>query len=320
MNNKILSSRISVLFLLIALLFSAQVNAQQQKKNISEQKIMDFEKENPLFLVNIGDADLAAIYRKGEGTPIIFVHGSWSDHGSWLPIAAHLAGHVKNPLILYDRRGHSASTPDVAQGSISQDVKDIIALMRALGFEKANFVGHSYGSNIVIQIAVEHPETAENIILYEPPLFGLLKGKSEYQSDLQKVKSEMQLAKWLLEKGDIEKGTIQFIEKVAFGEGSWENLFDKSERRIMLANYHTWLDQSRDPQRLNIEFLKLNDFKGGITILYGTKTLPIYKDVVIELDKKLHNKQIIRVENAGHGGLITNPYIVSQIINRCLMN
>ncbi len=320
MNNKIFSSRISVLFLFIALLFSVQVNAQQPKRNISEQKIMDFEKENPLCLVNIGDADLATIYRKGEGIPIIFVHGSWSDHGSWLPIAAYLAGQVKNPLILYDRRGHSASTPDVAQGSIAQDVKDVIALMKALGFEKANFVGHSYGSNIVIQIAVEHPENVKNMIVYEPPLFGLLKGKSQYQSDLQKVKSEMQLAKLLLEKGEIEKGTIQFIEKAAFGDGSWENLFDKSERRIMLANYHTWLDQSRDPQRLNIEPLKLNNFKGDITILYGTETLPVYKDVVIELNKKLYNKQIIKVENAGHGGLVTNPYMVSQIIKKYLMN
>lgn len=304
---------------LIVLLFSIQITTAQQHETISEQKITGFEKENPLFLVNIGDANLATRYRKGEGTPLIFVHGSWGDHNSWLPIAAQLAGQIKNPLILYDRRGHSASTPDVAQGSITQDVNDAIDLMEALGFEKANFIGHSYGSNIVIQLATEHSKAVKNILVYEPPLFGLLKEKSEYQTDLREIKSAMLLAKSLLEKGEIEKGTIQFIEKAAFGNASWENMFDKSERRIMLANYHTWLDQSRDPQRLNIQPAKLNDFKGGITILYGTKTLPVYKDVITELSKILQNKQIIKIENAGHGGLITNSYEVSQLIKMDLI-
>jgi len=302
------------LFLVIVGLLANPVVAQQNNGLISKQEISGFEKENPLFLVNIGDANLAVRYHKGEGIPIIFVHGSWSDHKSWLPIADKLSRQVKNPIVLYDRRGHSASTPDMQQGSITQDVNDAIALMKVLGIEKANFAGHSYGSNIVILLATKHPEHVNDIFVYEPPLFGIVKGKPEYKNDLMTVKKAMLSAKALLEKGEIEKGTIQFIENVAFGKGSWQNVFDKSERRIMLANYHTWLDQSRDPQRLNIQPDKLNNFNGKITILYGSSTLPVYKDVVTELDKKLKNKHIIEIKNAGHAGLITNPDDVANAI------
>ncbi|WP_071145278.1 alpha/beta fold hydrolase [Bacteroides ihuae] len=319
MNSKISFGGISVLSLFLVLLFPVNIKAQQEKGIISELTVNGFEKENSLFLVNIGDAELATRYRRGEGTPIFFVHGSWSDHGSWLPIATQLAGRVKNPIILYDRRGHSASTPDIAQGSIMQDVNDVIALIKALGFEKADFIGHSYGSNIVIQLAIEHPEVVKDILIYEPPLFGLLKGKAQYKTDLQETKDAMLLAKSLLEKGEIEKGTIQFLEKVAFGEGCWETLFDKGERRIMLSNYHTWLDQSKDPQRLNIQPVKLNEFSGRVTILYGAETLPVYKDVVAELDRILKNKRIIKIENAGHGGLVTNSSGVSQAIDKYLI-
>ncbi len=320
MNRKISSLKISISFLFIIMLFSVQITAQQKKEIISNQKIADFERENPLFLVNIGDADLATRYRKGEGTPVIFVHGSYGDHESWLPIAAQLAGMLKNPLILYDRRGHSASTPDFGQGSVMQDVNDAVALMKALCFDQANFVGHSYGSNIVIQLAIKHPGAVKNILVYEPPLFGLLKGKSEYETDLQETQKAILFSKSLLEKGEIEKGTIQFIENVAFGKGSWESIFDEGERRIMLANCHTWLDQSRDPQRLNIQPAGLNNFKGRIIILYGASTLPVYKDVIVELDKMLKSKKIIEISNAGHGGLITNPYEVSQAIEEYLIN
>src|SRR5690606_28529816 len=91
-----------------------------------------FEDENPLYFVNIGDVDLAVRYKKGEGTPIVFVHGSWDDHHSWMPVAELLSTKIKNPVILYDRRGHSASTPDKQQGTISQDVNDALLLIQKL--------------------------------------------------------------------------------------------------------------------------------------------------------------------------------------------
>lgn len=302
------------------LLFSIGVSAQNVGEKISPDVVSAFEKTNPLFEVNIGDATLATRYKKGEGTPIVFVHGSWGDHNGWLTIAAQLATEVSNPIILYDRRGHGASSPDTHQGSITEDMDDAITLMKVLGFEKANFVGHSYGANIVVKLVSEHPECVANILVYEPPMFGLLKGKTEYKNDLLSTKKAMLKAKCLLENGEIEAGTIQFVEKVAFGDGSWENVFNSTSRAIMLSNYKTWLDQTRDPERLNLDPSKLNDLTGNITILYGSETLPVYSDVVDELDKILSNKTIKVVNGAGHAGLVTNSLTIVNMITNNLIN
>jgi len=273
-----------------------------------------FRDENPLYLVNIGDADLAVRYRKGIGTPVVFVHGSWDDHHSWMPVAERLAREIKNPLILYDRRGHSASAPDKEQGSIAQDLGDVLRLVEKLGFEKAHFIGHSYGANTVAQLACLHPEKAESILLYEPPMFGLLKNKPRHKTEMQAVKQAMATAKTLLENGEIEKGTILFVEKVAFGENSWKSLFDDRSRSTMAANYRTWLDQSNDPERLNIQPEKLNGFAGKITVVSGTHSIPVYPAVVEEL-KAMVGKIIVKtIAKAGHGGMVSHPEETARII------
>lgn len=273
-----------------------------------------FQEQNPLYLVNIGDADLTVRYKKGEGTPVIFVHGSWDDHHSWMQVAESLHRYINNPIILYDRRGHSASSPDIGQGSVSQDMSDLVLLTLQLGFEKAHFIGHSYGANILVRLASAHSEIVESIVLYEPPLFGLLKSNPAYTTEMKRVKEAMNTAKNLLEDGAIEKGTKHFIEKVAFGKNSWETIFDERARSTMLASYRTWLDQANDPERLNIRTEGLNSFLGNITLITGTHSIPVYSFVVKELKDKINKTQVKEIKGAGHGGLATHVDETLEII------
>ena len=292
--------------LIILSLIGNNCLAQKTLKVENSEQINSFKDENLLYSVNIGDADLAVRYRKGIGTPIVFIHGSWDDHQSWLPVAQQMYSHLKNPIIVYDRRGHGASTPDTEQGAISKDVNDVLLLIKVLGFEKAHFIGHSYGANIAIQLVTQNPKKAESLVLYEPPIFGLLKEKPEYKEEMETIKTAMTTAKLLLEKGDIEKGAIHFIENVAFGSGSWKNLFDERARSTMLANYRTWLDQSYDPERLNIQAMKLNQFTGKILTISGSASLPVYPAVIKELKKEVKSIQSKTINGAGHGGLLSH--------------
>ena len=320
MSNKNFSLKLTLLIISFFGLFAILCTPvlAQNGEYVHKSNKKTFEDENPLYLVNIGDANLAIRYKKGEGIPIIFVHGSWDDHHSWMPVAERLITQISNPVILYDRRGHSASTPDKQQGSISEDVNDALLLMQKLGFEKAHFIGHSYGANIVVQLASLHPEKAATIILYEPPMFGLLKDIQQYNLELQKVNKAMATAKTLLESGDIEKGTIHFIEQAAFGENSWKNIFDERARSTMIASYRTWLDQTNDPQRLHIQPEKLNNFNGTITVLSGTHSIPVYLAVAKELKKKVPTIQLKIIPQAGHGGLISHTIETTEIIEEHL--
>jgi pimeloyl-ACP methyl ester carboxylesterase len=67
----------------------------------------------------------------GSGEPIIFVHGSWTDHHSWDLVMPMMADTFK--VVSFDRRGHSASEAPAGQGSIGEDVADLAAVIEALG-------------------------------------------------------------------------------------------------------------------------------------------------------------------------------------------
>ncbi|WP_059051635.1 alpha/beta fold hydrolase, partial [Myroides odoratimimus] len=238
--------KITVLLFLIIQIFSFELFAQTNTEYFAIEN-------TPLYQIKTSDVNLAIRYKKGQGIPIVFIHGSWDDHNSWLPVAEEINKTATNPIILYDRRGHSASSADKEQGTISMDVQDVLSLLDALEVKKAHFIGHSYGANITIELTNNHANRVESIVLYEPPIFGMLKGQTQYKQILSEVQNEMQKSKTLLEQGHIEQGTFNFIEKVAFGKGSWYSVFDQRARNTMTASYTTWLDQANDPERLNIK-------------------------------------------------------------------
>lgn len=306
-----LSQRPLLLFLFFLQLSSFDLHAQTQSTGNEAYFTID---NTPLYLIDTGEADLAIRYKKGQGTPIVFIHGSWDDHNSWLPVAEELSKTIPNPILLYDRRGHSASTPDKKQGTISMDVRDALALLDVLGFKKAHFIGHSYGANITIELANNQADRVESIVIYEPPIFGMLKGQPQYKQIALEVQEEMQKSKILLEQGNIEQGTFNFIEKVAFGKGSWTAIFDERARNTMTASYLTWLDQSNDPERLNIKPENLNKFPGKITLITGSESIAVYPAVAKEIKQQVHSVALHVIQGAGHGGLVSHPKETADII------
>ncbi|EHO06199.1 hypothetical protein HMPREF9714_01993 [Myroides odoratimimus CCUG 12901] len=303
--------KIGIIFLLLFQLSLIEVFAQTPSKIELEYFTIE---NTPLYIINTNDIDLAIRYKKGQGIPIVFIHGSWDDHNSWLPVAEELIKTTTNPIILYDRRGHSASSPDKEQGTISMDVQDAVSLLDALQIKKAHFIGHSYGANITIELANNHANRVESIVLYEPPIFGMLKGQTEYKQILSEVQNEMQKSKTLLEQGHIEQGTFNFIEKVAFGKGSWYSVFDQRARNTMTASYTTWLDQANDPERLNIKPEILNQFNGKITLITGSDSILVYTAVAKTIKQKVNSIELQTIQGAGHGGLISHPKQTAHMI------
>jgi O-succinylbenzoic acid--CoA ligase len=78
-------------------------------------------------------------------------------------------------VVLSDRRGSGASplaTPRPV--ALAEQVADAVALLDALGIDRATVVGHSYGAVVSLALAETHPKRVERVIAYEPPLLELL--------------------------------------------------------------------------------------------------------------------------------------------------
>jgi 3-oxoadipate enol-lactonase len=110
---------------------------------------------------------------KGEGPPVVFVHGLGGSLHFWHGVMENLTAH--HHCIAPDLRGHGRS--DVTKGTLSVETwaQDVEALMSALELPPATVVGHSIGSVVAQHLAVAKPELVDSLVLvggiswYEPP-------------------------------------------------------------------------------------------------------------------------------------------------------
>ncbi len=93
---------------------------------------------------------------------MVLVHGLADDHRAWRGVVPHLA--LKHRLLMYDLRGHGQSTLGRPDGTLRQLSEDLIALLDAVGVERADLVGFSLGGTLVMRAAIDHPERVRRLL------------------------------------------------------------------------------------------------------------------------------------------------------------
>lgn len=109
---------------------------------------------------------------RGEGTPIVLLHGLGWDTSLWFATMARFAGHCR--LIALDTRGHGQSTLPDGRFSISDLAGDVEALLRHLGVAEFALAGFSQGGMTAQSLAVRMGEACKGLLVagagsYFPP-------------------------------------------------------------------------------------------------------------------------------------------------------
>ena len=100
---------------------------------------------------------------KGEGKPLVLIHGFPFDHTLWEDVAGPLAKHAR--LILPDLRGFGKSPAPDGVYSMRLMAEDIAAMLDRLGIHKAILAGHSMGGYISLAFAQAYPERLAGLAL-----------------------------------------------------------------------------------------------------------------------------------------------------------
>jgi len=100
---------------------------------------------------------------KGEGEPLILVHGFGVSKEVWIAQFGPLSEHFK--VIRFDNRGAGKSDRPDEPYVMKMFADDINALMDYLEIEQANILGWSLGGMIVQTFALEYPERIKKIVL-----------------------------------------------------------------------------------------------------------------------------------------------------------
>jgi pimeloyl-ACP methyl ester carboxylesterase len=100
---------------------------------------------------------------RGEGEPLLMVHG-WSGNTAYFqPLLKPLAEHYR--LIIPDLRGHGRSTNPSGRFTMAQAASDLLALLRHLGLEDVRALGASAGGITLLHMATAEPSPIRSMIL-----------------------------------------------------------------------------------------------------------------------------------------------------------
>ncbi|GAB3385299.1 alpha/beta fold hydrolase [Massilia agri] len=106
----------------------------------------------------------------GEGPPLLLLHGHPQTHAIWHKVAPTLARHFT--VVACDLRGYGdsskpAAEPDHANYSKRTMAADMLAVMRAQGFERFAVMAHDRGARVAHRLLADHPQAVERAVLLD---------------------------------------------------------------------------------------------------------------------------------------------------------
>lgn len=117
-------------------------------------------------VVDLGEARIA--YRRvGEGPPVVLIHGLCGSTRWWAKTSPALARSFE--ILMVDLIGFGESRrqrPFLLHAAAGQ----LLRWFDHLGVERASLVGHSMGGIIAADLAADHPERVERLVLADAPV------------------------------------------------------------------------------------------------------------------------------------------------------
>ncbi len=148
---------------------------------------------------------------KGEGRPLLLIHGFPNDGSAWNSIVPALSHHFR--LIIPDLPGAGQSSLPVSELSLPFIAEGIVQILAREGLGKVLVAGHSMGGYVAMELASAYPGHIAGI--------SLIHSLASADNDVKKENRKKAIA--LMRKGE--------AEKKMFLKGMAQNLFSKQYAR-----------------------------------------------------------------------------------------
>ncbi|WP_455375705.1 alpha/beta fold hydrolase [Kaarinaea lacus] len=254
--------------------------------------------------VRVNGYDMAYVER-GEGAPLILVHGALSDYRTWLPLMPELS--ETNRTIAVSLRHHY---PENWQGegddlTLQQHTNDLAEFIKSLNLGPVNLLGHARGAVITMMIANKYPELVSHLVLAEPaPMKTMLQDNPRMKKQLAEREAMMKKATERYQQGDPEGGLKMIVEYIA-GPGSWDATSD-SRRKTLRENTWTQLSNVIDfetPFHCN----NISKIKSPVLLVGGERSQEIYGQMNSAVKSCVKKATTAMIGDAGHFMYSNNP-------------
>jgi pimeloyl-ACP methyl ester carboxylesterase len=131
--------------------------------------------------------------RRGEGAPLVFIHGFGADLNGWRPLVGRLPPAIG--ALAVDLPGHGAS-PLSGAPTLQELVAALAATLAEEGVASAHLVGHSLGGAVAAALAAEPGFRALSLALIAPAGLGPEINEA-FLSGFLRARSEASLTPWI---------------------------------------------------------------------------------------------------------------------------
>jgi pimeloyl-ACP methyl ester carboxylesterase len=243
----------------------------------------------------------------GSGEPVLLISPVLAD--GFLPLLAEPVLADRYQLIRYHKRGWVGSTHTESPVSVADHAADAAALLDRLGLSRAHVAGHSSGAAVAAQLALDHPETVQSLILLELSLLSVPSGEAFFQQAGPAFEA--------YGSGDHESAFAIFMSAVSGLD--WATCRAVLEARVPGAVAQAIKDADTF---FGVELPALTEWAFGpeqaaaithpVLSVLGTETQPLWVDVADFLRSSLPHVEECRIDGVGHLLHIQRPEPVAR--------
>ncbi|HEX5825559.1 MAG TPA: alpha/beta hydrolase [Candidatus Limnocylindrales bacterium] len=249
------------------------------------------------------DGVAIAVFRSGDGPPLVLVHGATADHTTWRTSGPLLA--ARHTLHAIDRRGRgrSGDPPRGSPYAIEQEFGDLASVVDTIAAEAArpvDVVGHSYGGRIGLGAALRTPNL-RRLVVYEgapPPTSG-----RGYQDDGTLARVEA-----LVAAGDRDEALATFMRDiVGMPEADLDAFRADPIWPVRSAAVGTTIRELEAEVSPAASLETLGDVRQPVLQILGGASAPVFGEATRALDARLRNGRVVTIEGARHAAHHTHP-------------
>lgn len=130
----------------------------------------------------------------GEGKPLLLIAGLGSDSQSWLPVMDIFAEDFQT--IVFDNKGSGRSDAPKPEYGIGQMADDAAMLLDHLDIQSAHVMGHSMGGYIAQELAINHPDRIDKLVLVSTSAVSSKRNNQLFSSFHEKWRQGMDMELW----------------------------------------------------------------------------------------------------------------------------
>jgi len=234
---------------------------------------------------------------KGEGRPILFLHGWGMSSRVWKYQVEHLSKKFKT--VTLDLRGHGGSSPsdDYSFDTLAGDVKEFI---EGLSLGPVSLVGWSMGGSVAIMVANKFPEIVSTLALVNTtPKFVASDGFPHGQPEAMLRRLERQIDR------DLNKAMVEFCSLMFEQEGITEEVWETVAQK-------EW--PSKETLKGYLKTLADTDLRGEVgkishptMIMHGMLDRISFHEAAVFMADRIKMVRLETHHDEGHAPFLTRP-------------